>query len=113
MTSADSTPALACVPAAIPAAERAAHFTLARRLFSEMAEQRIDLPEGFGFRFQADAFEAVARFVANERKCCPFIDFEVHLSHDSGALWLRMSGPEGTSAVLQAELDFPSSCCCK
>jgi hypothetical protein len=112
MTCSESTAALACVPAAIPPAERATHFALARKLFTELAEQRIDLPEGFGFRFQADAFEAVARFVANERKCCPFINFDIQLGRDSGALWLRMTGPEGTRAVLQAELDLPVSCGC-
>ena len=112
MTRSDSSTVIACVPSAIPPAERATHFALARQLFTEMAQERLDLQEGYGFRFSSDAFEAVARFVANERKCCPFIDFELQLTREPSVLWLRMSGPEGTRAVLQAELDVPGSGCC-
>ena len=72
----DYPPDLACVPSAIPAAERAAHFALGRKLFTELAEERTDLPSGYAFRFRPDALVALARFVANERKCCPFVSFE-------------------------------------
>lgn len=109
---------LACVPGAIPANERSAHFALARRLFAELAEEREDLPHGYAFRFGADALQSVARFVENERRCCPFMTFEVTVAPSSGPLWLRMSGPEGTRAVLDAELNLSgrnlsSSCGCK
>lgn len=102
-----------CVPSAIPAAERAAHFSLARRLFTEMARELVPLPNGVAVRFAGDAFDSVSRFVANERKCCPFVDFEVSVAAGEGALWLRMTGPEGTRELLQAELgiaddSFPS-----
>ena len=30
-----------------------------------------------------------------------------------GSAWLRMTGPEGTRAVLQAELELPGSCDCE
>ena len=77
---------------------------LAKRLFTEAAEHREPLPEGYAFRFQAEMFEAIAKFVANERKCCPFIQFEISLSQSSDPIWLRMSGPEGTRAAIDAEL---------
>ncbi len=105
-------PELACVPTAIPRTERAAHFALARELFAESAQERVDLPDGYAFRFRHDAFEAVARFVANERRCCPFMNFELTLGSESGPLWLRMTGPEGAREVLQAELGLPGSCGC-
>jgi hypothetical protein len=101
---------LACVPSAIPAPERQGHFALARELFGVRAAERIALPNGYAIRFSADAFEALARFVANERKCCPFVSFEITLAHESGPLWLRMTGPEGTRDVLDAELNLTSSC---
>jgi hypothetical protein len=94
---------LACVPGAIPAAERPAHFALARRLFTEDAAERREWGEGYAFRFAADAFEPVARFVANERKCCPFLDFEI-TAEAAGPVWLRLTGPAGTRAFLDAEL---------
>lgn len=108
----DPSPDLACVPNAIAAAERAGHFALARKLFAELAEERADLPRGYAFRFAPDAFEELARFVANERKCCPFMNFELAIAPESGPLWLRMTGPDGTRAVLQAELTLPGSCGC-
>jgi hypothetical protein len=97
-------PALACVPAAIPATERKAHFELARDLFSNRATERVSLPEGYAFRFDSSAFDDVARFVTNERKCCPFMQFEISIAAGAGLVWLRMTGPEATRGILDAEL---------
>ncbi|HEX2188716.1 MAG TPA: hypothetical protein VHG51_07435 [Longimicrobiaceae bacterium] len=97
---------LACVPGAIPAAERPAHFALVRRLFGEVAESREPLANGYAFRFPPEALEAVARFVANERKCCPFLAFVVEVPPAVGPVWLRLTGPEGTPALLEAELSI-------
>jgi hypothetical protein len=94
---------LACSPGGIPAEERAAHFALARQLFGSSAVERQAWREGYAFRFGPDAFPSVARFVENERKCCPFLDFEVAVE-SAGPVWLRMSGPDGTRAFLDAEL---------
>jgi hypothetical protein len=106
---------VACVPDAIPAAERAAHFALAKQLFSELAEERDALADGYAFRFSPDALGSIAKLVENERKCCPFMDFAISLSA-SGELWLRMTGPEGTREVLDAELSLgtcsTSACGC-
>lgn len=104
---------LACLASAIPAAERKAHFALAQTLFGDEAQERIALSDGYAIRFSPDAFEAVARFVTNERKCCPFISFELTMAAESGPLWLRMTGPEGTRGVLDAELNLAGSCGCK
>lgn len=112
MTTSAPTPALACVPSAIPAIERQAHFALARELFTSRALERVSLPEGYGFRFDCSEFDAVARFVTNERKCCPFLTFEVELAAQSGPLWLRMTGPEGAREVLDAELNLTGCGCC-
>ncbi len=104
---------LVCVPGAIAAVERARHFALAHELFHERAQERQDLKNGYALRFASDTLESVARFVANERKCCPFVSFEITLASDDGPLWLRMTGPSGTREVLQAELDLPSACGCQ
>jgi hypothetical protein len=96
-------PPLACVPGAIEPGERPAHFALVGRLFGTLAETREALPDGYCFRFPADAFGQVARFVDNERKCCPFLRFEVEVPPGGDAVWLRLTGPEGTRAFLDAE----------
>ncbi|HKG93941.1 MAG TPA: hypothetical protein VKA84_18675 [Gemmatimonadaceae bacterium] len=98
-----STP-LACVPGAIPTADRPAHFALAARLFGDASRERCALPDGYAFRFEPDALEQVARFVANERKCCPFLTFTIALAAGGGPLWLQLTGPVGTREFLDAEL---------
>jgi mercuric ion transport protein len=102
---------IACVPSVIPAAARPAHFALARDLLEVRAEERMTLPDGYAIRFRADALEAVARFIENERKCCPFLTFALTLDPDCGPLWLRITGPEGTRAVLDAELNLNAHGC--
>ena len=103
---------LVCVPNAIAWADRAAHFALAKELFCERAQERAVLDNGYAFQFAPDALEKVNRFIANERKCCPFMSFELTIAADSAPLWLRMTGPEGTRAVLDAELGLQASCGC-
>ncbi|HEX2163460.1 MAG TPA: hypothetical protein VHM02_05885 [Thermoanaerobaculia bacterium] len=94
---------LACRPDAVPPEEREAHAALGARLFAD-AEERRDLPDGLALRFPAAALADVARFVDNERRCCPFVAFAIELAPDGGPLWLRLTGPEGTREVLAAEL---------
>lgn len=113
MRSPDNAIPVACVPAAIPEAERSSHFALARRLFTVLAKERKDLPSGYAFRFEVSELATVSQFIANERKCCPFMTFEVDVAPADGPLWLRMSGPEGTRAVLDAELGLSGSCGCR
>lgn len=94
--------ALACVPNAIPVAERAAHFALIQRLLSA-AVAREDAPTGLFLTFEAERLEEIARFVVNERKCCPFLNFELIARGSTDRVTLRLTGPEGTGEFLKAE----------
>jgi hypothetical protein len=100
------------VLSAIPPEERAAHFALGRRLFTELAQERIDLPAGIVLRLASDALPQVARFVANERKCCPFLHIEVEITPGEGPMWLRLTGPQGTRELIEAELGLIASAPC-
>ena len=95
---------LACVAGAIPADERSAHFALLKRLFGEDARERRVIADGYAFRFGAASFDDVARFIARERLCCPFLTFHLELAQSSDLLWLQLTGPEGTRELLDAEL---------
>ncbi len=106
-------PILACVPSAIEPSARQGHFALARRLFGEQAQKREALPNGLVFRLPSDSLDGIAKFVANERKCCPFMTFEIIVEPNGGAVSLRMTGPAGTREVLEAELELQSPCGCK
>ena len=99
---------LACVRDAIPAAERPAHFQRLTRLFTSAVRERRELPDGRAFRFDADALDEVARWIAHERRCCPFLRFALELAPDGGPLWVTLTGPPGTPEFLSAELPAPT-----
>ncbi|HEX5829880.1 MAG TPA: hypothetical protein VFY16_02790 [Gemmatimonadaceae bacterium] len=103
-TDATAATPLACVPGAIPATVRDTHFQLLTRLFSTAVRETRDLPDGRAYRFDADAFDDLARWITHERRCCPFLTFTLELTPGDGAIWLRLTGPAGTPAFLDAEL---------
>jgi len=103
MTDTGAAVPLACVPGAIPAAERAAHFTLAAELFGAVRERR-ELEDGYAFRWEPRWLEQVMRFVMHERLCCPFLELGITVAPAYGPVWLRMTGPPGTRELLRAEL---------
>jgi hypothetical protein len=92
------------VPEAIPAAEREAHFALAKRVWSELPEARQELPDGYALRFGPEQFALLAAFVVNERLCCPFLRFTLEVTPQQGPLWLRITGDERVTAFLKGEL---------
>jgi hypothetical protein len=94
---------LACDMTAIPADERTAHQAITHRLMASATTVR-DLPDGLVFQWPATEYEAIARFLDYERRCCPFLAFTLTVSPGRGPLELRMAGPEGVTAFLRAEL---------
>ena len=95
---------VACTLDAIPADERSAHCSLAAQLFGQLIQEHRELADGHEFRFRLESLEALARFIANERKCCPFVNFDLAIGAGSDHLTLRMTGPAGTRELLRAEL---------
>src|SRR5260370_1918415 len=85
--------AFTCDLTAIAPAEREGHQELIRRLVSETIGDSMELPDGLALRLPADAYDAVVRFVAGERLCCPFLTFTLEISPAPGPLWLRLPGP--------------------
>lgn len=102
--SGDAALPLACVPDSIAPVDRAPHFALISRLFRERMQERQTLDDGYAFRFAAQDFTDLARFVENERRCCPFLTFLLEVAPVDGPLWLRILGPAGTPEFLDAEL---------
>lgn len=64
---------------------------------------RRELDDGFefGFEYRAETLVALAAFVTNERRCCPFFDFAIELPA-AGGLRFRMTGPAGAREILRA-----------
>ena len=104
MTPPKSRTPLACVPEGIPPADRPGHFALLDRLFGELSLDRVTSTDGYSYLFDPSAFELIASFVKNERKCCPFLNFMIEVRAPDAPIWLRLTGPEGTRDFLDLEL---------
>jgi hypothetical protein len=66
---------------------------LAQGLFSRV-EETVELPDGYEFRFVSDPaiLDQLLEFIAAERRCCPFLAFELAFAAHGGPLWLRLRG---------------------
>ena len=64
-----------------------------------------ELPDGFAFRYLMDSeiLRLAAEFIAYERLCCPFYDFELTIDREGGPMWLALRGREGVKDFLQIE----------
>ena len=77
---------------------------LSRQLFSG-CRRTDELDDGYEFVFPGGAewAEKLVRFVASERKCCPFFGFEMIFESGQGPISLRVRGPEGTKEFVREE----------
>jgi len=96
---------LACDLTAIPLSAREEHVVSAPQLF-QTAQEVQELADGYAIRFlnEPGNFMAIAKYIENERLCCPFFNFELELKPNGGALWLRLTGAEGVKDLLNATL---------
>lgn len=99
------TQSLACDLTAIPSSVREEHVVTAPQLF-QTAQEVQELSNGYAFRFlnEPGKFMAIAKYIENERLCCPFFNFELEVKPDGGALWLRLTGNQGVKELLQSGL---------
>ena len=92
----------ACNMSGLTGVERARHRELSRSLFASVRERR-ELPDGYGFRMPPAELMTLAEWVAFERRCCPFLTFEIEQSRDQGPLWLRITGSDGVKPFVVEE----------
>lgn len=83
---------------------------VAQDLFTGV-EQTEELPDGFAFRFPASEPwpSRALEFIVSERECCPFFQFTLTFEPDGGPLWLRLNGPSGAKAFIEAELGWTAA----
>ena len=98
-----------CNLKAFTPAEREHHSQVSHKLAEARTEIK-ELANGFGFRFDPErvSIAELADWVSNERKCCPFFDFEIALERDGGSLWLKLTGSEGVKQFIRSEFKIPS-----
>jgi hypothetical protein len=101
----DETVSLACDLTAIPVDVREEHVITAPQLFAAAQEVQ-ELSNGYAIRFMNEPgrFMAIAKFIENERLCCPFFNFGLELEPNNGPLWLKLTGGEGVKEILQTTL---------
>jgi hypothetical protein len=68
------------------------------------------LPNGYALRFDptGDQLTTLAELIDVERRCCPFLRFQLTVEPDGGAIWLELSGPSSTADWLADELGLAS-----
>lgn len=93
---------LACDLSAIDDPEE--HGRRTKALLAEGEEMR-RIEGGLAFRFPASAAFArrVLEFVELERRCCPFLTFEIIFEPEGRALWLALGGDARVEAFVRSE----------
>jgi hypothetical protein len=101
--SAQETPVIACNPKAISAEQKPRYAALTKRLRTA-ARGMQDLPDGYAIRLdsQAITLPEAAEWISMERLCCPFLKFELSTSGNQSEWTLKLTGPAGSKAILEA-----------
>ena len=91
------------IACSLPQAEQAERGELIAGEIFAAADRVEELPDGYAFRFAAtgDRIDRLARFIAAERRCCPFFTFELTFEPAEGPVWLRLRGPEGVKEFIE------------
>ena len=74
---------------------------LAAGLFTAV-EEAAELPDGYAYRFSSEGtqLEPLLAFIEAERRCCPFLTFELAFAPHSGPIWLRLRGSPQVKAFI-------------
>ena len=96
---------IACDLTVFTPEERIRHLERTRKVFSAIARLTEEV-DGFTLTFHAapGLGDEVARWIAGERRCCPFFVFDVTGDRGDGSFALRVAGPEGAKEILRAGL---------
>jgi len=86
---------IACDLTAIEDNEREQHKVNSEELFTSI-EEWLELFDGYAFRVptETEMIEKAGAFMARERQCCPFFKFNLEVTPDGGAVWLKLRGNE-------------------
>jgi hypothetical protein len=101
---------IACNLGALDEAQRERRAQLAARLQSSVREI-IPASDGYTFRLPSNdkILLEIAEFVLLERRCCPFLNFQISLKEGYDAITVCLSGRDGVKEFLAAEFDLKLS----
>ena len=95
---------IVCNLHAIGADERLRYSELVKRLRRAIRGSN-ELSDGYEFELEGDAISLpeLAEWIAMERLCCPFLDFQLSVSGNLPEWRLVLTGPAGVKAILASE----------
>lgn len=94
---------IACNLAALTDSARLRHLELARRLKAAIANVH-EIEEGFRFEVRPTmSASELLEWIDGERRCCPFLDFQLNLGREGGQRQLQLTGREGVKPLLVSE----------
>ena len=95
---------IACNLKALTPAERARQSALSRKLKAATVE-KTELASGLSFKLSLAQMplREVAEWIEDERKCCPFLDFQLSVECDGGAVHLSLTGGPGVKEFLLSD----------
>jgi len=69
-------------------------------------QELYETEQGYGMVFEpkTSTLAELVEFIALERICCPFLNFELRVQEENGPVRLEMSGREGVKQFLSNEL---------
>jgi len=71
--------------------------------------KREEISDGYLFRLdgQTVSLPETAEWIAAERRCCPFLRFQLSASGEQANWILAVTGPAGVKPILDAEFPVP------
>jgi len=95
---------IACNLKALTPAERARQSALSRKLSTATVEKR-ELANGLRFRLSLAeiTLPELGEWIDAERKCCPFLDFQISIEREGGAVQLSLTGRAGVKEFLLSD----------
>jgi len=98
---------IACDLGALDEAQRRRRAELAERLQRSVRET-ISNAEGYSLRlaWNDKILLEVAEFISLERRCCPFLNFQIGLGEGDDAITVSLSGRDGVKEFLAGEFGF-------
>ena len=99
-----STVPLACNMNVFTPAQREAHIRNSTELIQAIQSvQGVENEYELVFPNESEFITQIAEFIANERLCCPFLDFTLKVASDKEPVSFILTGPSGTQEFLRAE----------
>jgi len=95
---------IACNLNALNNVEQERRAELSARL-QKLVRAIVPIPDGYIFRLPSNdqTLLEVAEFISFERRCCPFLSFQISLNESDEAVTVQLTGRDGVKEFLAAE----------